>query len=148
MVPAFDDVQKVRCLHFCAHLLKEIQGTKRIARALHKQDWRIQRSQNFVPEFFPIAHRAKRISETNKRVHFFFERHMTPDPATHALADQDGRFSRMSFSRLAQYFPVCRDQFWQGIGAFPTVAHVVIIETLNVTDFGQTNFPILHPGMG
>src|SRR6266566_745091 len=143
MVPAFDDVQKVLCLHFCAHLLKEIQGTKRIARALHKQDWRIERSQNFVPEFCAIAHRAKRIPETNKRVHFFFERYMTTDAPAHALANQDSRSSRMPCSRLAQYFPVCRDQFWQRIGAFPTVAHVVIIESLNVTDFGQPNLPIL-----
>src|SRR4029077_15049704 len=111
MVPAFDDVQKVGYLHFCSHLLKEIQGTKQIARALHKQDWRIRRSQNFVPEFCPIAHRAKRISETNMRAHFFFERHMTADAATHALANQDGQSSRMSFSRLAQRFSMCRDQF-------------------------------------
>src|SRR5438876_6696860 len=104
MVPAFDDVQKVRCLHFCAHLVKEIQGTKRIARALHKQDWRIELSQNFVPEFCAIAHRAKRISETNKRVHSFFERHMTTDAPAHALANQDGRSGRMPCSRLAPYF--------------------------------------------
>src|SRR5437867_9566946 len=135
MVPASDDVQKVGCLHFCAYLLKEIQGTKRIPRALHKQDWRIESSQDFVPEFCAIAHRAKRISETNKRVHFFFERHMTTDAATHALANHDGRSGRIPFSRLAQRFSMCRDQFWQRIGAFPALAHIVIIESFNVSYF-------------
>ena len=89
MIALFNDVQKVWRFHFCAHLLKEIQRTKRIARALHKEDWRAENSQDFVPEFCAIAHRAERISQTNKCVHFFFERHMTADASAHALADQD-----------------------------------------------------------
>src|SRR6266516_2596928 len=111
MVPALDNVQKVRRFHLTAHSFEQIQRTKQVAGALDKENWRRQDAQNFVTELCPITHRAQRISETNKSIHFFFERHMTTDAPTHALANQDGRSDLMSFSRLTQCFPMCRDQF-------------------------------------
>src|SRR6266566_2045272 len=91
MVATFDHVEKVRDLHFGANALQKIQGTKRIERALHKEDRCRQGAQDFIAKFCPIAHRAERVSETNKTVHFFFERHMTSNAPTHAFADQNSR---------------------------------------------------------
>src|SRR6266487_793621 len=40
-----------------------------------------------------------------------------------------------------------RDEFWQGIGAFPAFAHVIIIESLDLPNPEQTIFPFLDPMM-
>lgn len=73
MIAAFDDMEKRRRFHFRPDALQEIQGTKRIARALHKEDWRLQGSQNFVPQLRLISSAAKRVSKTNDTVHLLFE---------------------------------------------------------------------------
>ena len=147
MVAAFNDMQKVRCFHFAANALQKIQWTKGIARALYKQDRCGQGAQDFIANFCPIAHRAERVPETNKTIHSFLERHMAADTSTHAFADQDCRFRPMSFPCFAQCFSVRSDQPRQRIGAFPAFSHVGIIENFDVTNLGQTIFPILHPGM-
>jgi hypothetical protein len=67
-------------------------------------------------------------------VHLVFERKVTSNAATHALANQDRWFGRMSFSRVAQRFPMRRDKLWQWIGAFPALAHVGVIESFDITD--------------
>lgn len=41
MIAAFDNVQNVPCLHFCAHALEKIERTKRIARSLDKKNRRL-----------------------------------------------------------------------------------------------------------
>jgi hypothetical protein len=40
-----------------------------------------------------------------------------------------------------------RDKLWQWIGPFPAIAHIGVIESFDLADFGQTTLPILHPGM-
>src|SRR4029077_1545222 len=102
MVAAFNDMQKVWRLHVCAYALEEIQRAKRIARALHKQDWRGQSAQNFIAEFCPVAHGAERIAKTNEPIHFFFERDVTADASAHAFADQDCRSAGCAPSHAGQ----------------------------------------------
>ena len=46
-------------------------------------------AEHFIAEFCAISHRAERVSEANKPVHFFFQRKMTSNAATHTLANQD-----------------------------------------------------------
>ena len=89
MIAAFDNAQKVWGFHLGSNLLKEIQRTQRVARALHKQDGRSKRAQNLVSKFCAVAHSAERIAKANQAVYFLLERQMTSDPAAHALADQD-----------------------------------------------------------
>ena len=97
MIAAFYNVENVPRFHLRAHAFEQIERTKRIARALDKEDRRAQSAQNFVAKFCPIAHRAERISKANERVYFFLQRDVTSDPPAHALADQDGRaFVNMS----------------------------------------------------
>src|SRR5439155_26734814 len=100
MVAADNGRQKLPRLHVCAQAFEENQRAKRIARALHKQDWCIEGAQNFIAKFCPVAHRAKRVSETNKSINFFFQRHMTSNAATHALANEDYWSSSVLFSRI------------------------------------------------
>ena len=89
MIAALDDVQKVWRFHLGSNALQQIQRTQRVARALHKEDGRSQRAQNFVAKFCAIAHGAKRIAKTNQAVDFFLERHVTSDTAAHAFADEE-----------------------------------------------------------
>src|SRR5206468_10911469 len=108
MVPALDNVQKVRRFHLTAHSFEQIQRTKQVAGALDKENWRRQDAQNFVTELCPITHRAQRISETNKSIHFFIEGHITTNAPTHANPNQHGRYDLMPLSRHTQCFPMCR----------------------------------------
>ena len=88
MIATVDHVQEIPRFHFGSHPLQQIQRTKRVARALHKEDGRSQRAQNFVPNFCAITHGAKRIAKTNQDVDFFLERHVTSNPAAHAFPDK------------------------------------------------------------
>src|SRR6266404_9314068 len=119
MVSAFDHVKKVWRLHFLAHGLKKIQGTKRVARALHKQDRRSQSPQDFVSQLCVVAHGAQRIAKANETVHFFFERNMTANTPAHAFADEDCGCMPILFSRLSQCLSMRGDQLWQAVGTFP-----------------------------
>jgi len=87
MIAAFDNAQKVWGFHLGSNLLKEIQRTQRVARALHKQDGRSKRAQNLVSKFCPITHGAKWITKANQAIYFLLERHVTSDPPAHAFAD-------------------------------------------------------------
>ena len=147
MIAAFNDVQKVRCLHFYAHLLQEIQRTKRVARALHKQDRRIESAQHFIAQFCSIAHRAKRIPKTNESVHFFLQRGVTSNTSAHAFADQDCRGTAVFLAYLGQCLPMRGDELRQWVGAFPVLSHIGIIERLDVANFFQMRLPTLHPRM-
>ena len=89
MVSGLDDVEQVRSFHFGADLFEKIEWTKWIARSLHEEDRSPQTAQNFITEFRAITHRAERISEADKRIYFFFRRHVAPNPSTHAFADQN-----------------------------------------------------------
>ena len=71
MVAALNHVQKVWRFHVGPNALQQIQRTQRVARALHKEDGRGQRTQNFVAKFCAITQGAKRISKTNQAVDFF-----------------------------------------------------------------------------
>ena len=81
--------KKFRAFISARTLIQKIQRTQRVTRALHKQDGCSQSAQNFVAEFCAIAHGAQRISKANQAVHFFLQRQVTPNPAAHALADQN-----------------------------------------------------------
>jgi hypothetical protein len=101
----------------------------------------------FVSKFGTIAHRAKRVAEADEPVHFFFQRHMAADAATHTFANQDRGDALVFLPRLSQRLPMRRDQSWQGIGALPLFAHIGVIEGLDLTDRRQMSFPALHPRM-
>jgi hypothetical protein len=147
MVAAFNDMQEVWCFHLGANLLKKIPGTKRIARALDKEDRRAQSPQNFSADFRAIAQGTEWVSEANKPRHFFLQRYVTTNATTHAFADQDCRSRCVLFSRFAQCFSMRSDQARQRIGSSSAFLHVVIIESLDVSYLTQEAFPILHPGM-
>src|SRR5437899_12752566 len=123
MVAAFNDIQKVWRLHVCAYALEEIQRAKRIARALHKQDWRGQSAQHFIAQFCSVAHRAKRISKTNQPVHFFGAGDMTADASAHALADQNCDGSRLFLLRLSQRLSMSGVEFWQWYVPVPATCY-------------------------
>ena len=53
----------------------------------------------------------------------------------------------MFLSRRFQRFPMRCDELRQRIGPFAPRAHVIVVESLDLTDLGQTPFPILHPRM-
>src|SRR6266705_3205950 len=89
MIAAFDDMQKVSGRHFTTHALKQLQWTKRIARALHKEDRRSQPAQDLIAQFRLIPHRAQRVPETNEAVDALLQRDMATDATTHAFADED-----------------------------------------------------------
>jgi len=67
--------------------------------------------------------------------------------APHALADEKCRVRLMFLSRRFQRFPMRCDELRQRIGPFAARAHVIVVESLDLTDPGQTPFPILHPRM-
>src|SRR4029077_12016293 len=85
MVAAFDHMQAVWRFHLASNALQQIQRTQRVACALHKQDRRSQRAQNFVANFCAITHGAKRIAKTDQAVDFSLERHVTSNTSAHAL---------------------------------------------------------------
>src|SRR5205823_3690527 len=45
--------------------------------------------QHLIAQLRAITHRAKRITHANNAIHFFFQRDMTANPATHAFSDQN-----------------------------------------------------------
>src|SRR5207237_9738243 len=73
---------------------------------------------------------------------------MTSDATTHALADENCSFRAISLSRPIQCFSMGSNQLWQGIRPFPAVAHVVVIESLDLSYLGQNLLPTLNHGMG
>jgi len=72
---------------------------------------------------------------------------MTSDATTHALADENCSFRAISLSRPIQCFSMGSNQLWQGIRPFPAFAHVVVIESPDLSYLGQNLLPTLHPGM-
>ncbi len=147
VIAAFYNVENVPGFHLRAHAFEQIERTKRIARALDKEDRRAQSAQNFVAKFCAIAHRAERISKANDRVYFLLQRNVTSDPPAHALADQNRR-AIVNRSTLGERFAVRGNQLRQTIGPLPPFAHVGIIKKRHATDCGQAIFPALHPWMG
>src|SRR5437667_8126302 len=53
----------------------------------------------------------------------------------------------MFLARFEKRFAMDCDEFGQGIRSLSAFAHVVIIESLDVPNLGQTLLPVLHPGM-
>ena len=147
MVAALHDMQTIWHFHLCSDAREKIQRAKRIASALYEENRCGQRAQNFIAEFCAVAHRAKRVSETNQSFDLLFERHMASDATTHAFANQDGWSGWMSLSRVFQCVSMCVDQLRQSIRTFSALTHVIVIERLDVGDMGQTTLPILHPWM-
>ena len=72
---------------------------------------------------------------------------MTSDAATHALADENGSLRAISRARPIQCFSMGSNQLWQGIRPFPAFAHVVVIESPDLSYLRQNLLPTLHPGM-
>jgi hypothetical protein len=133
MIPTFDNVERCWSLHLVAHALKHIQRTERIAGALHKQNRSVQGAEDCISKPCSITGRAQRISKANQSVHLFFQGNVAPDTAAHALADQN--YSGSDFlSRVGERQPVRRDELSQGIGPLPTLTHVRIIESHNISD--------------
>src|SRR5438093_4647864 len=73
---------------------------------------------------------------------------MTSHATTHALADENCSFRAISLSRPIQCYSMGSNQLWQGIRPFPAFAHVVVIESPDLSYLGQNLLPTLHPGMG
>src|SRR4029077_10839247 len=72
---------------------------------------------------------------------------MTSDATTHALADENCSFRAISLARPIQCFSMGSNQLWQGIRPFPAFAHVVVIESPDLSYLRQNLLPTLHPGM-
>jgi hypothetical protein len=108
-----------------------------------------------VAKFCAIAHGAKRIAKANQAIDLFLERHVTSNPAAHAFSDEEKarcwffpiHASQFSIHERLQRCPMRCDQLRQWVGPFPLRAHVIVVESFDLTDFGQTPFPILHPRM-
>ena len=73
MIATFDNMKKRWRGHFGADVLEKILRTKWITRALHKEDWGLQGSQNLIAQFRLIAPAAKRVSKTYNGPYPFFE---------------------------------------------------------------------------
>src|SRR4051794_13168085 len=89
VIATLDYEQLVRRSHLASHLLEQIERTQGVARALHKEDRCRDLAQDFVAQLCRIAAAAKRVPQTDERVHIFLEREMAADSAAHALPDQD-----------------------------------------------------------
>jgi type II secretory pathway component PulJ len=133
MIPAFDNVKEAWSLHLGADALKQIQRTKRITRALHKEDRSLQGAEDFISKPCSITGPAQRISKANQGVHLFFQGNVAPDTATHAFADENYRGGDF-LKRVGERQTVRRDQFSQGIGPPSTLTHVRIIESYHISD--------------
>jgi hypothetical protein len=133
MIPAFDNVKDAWSLHLGADALKQIQRTKRITRALHKEDRSLQGAEDFISKPCSITGPAQRISKANQGIHLFFQGNVAPDTATHALADQNYWGSDF-LSRVGERQPVGRDKLSQGIGPPSTLTHVRVIESHHICD--------------
>jgi hypothetical protein len=147
MIAALDDVKKIWRFHFAPNVLEQVERAERISSALHEQDRRSQIAQDFVPQAFWISGAAKRIPEANKTRDRFFKGNVATDSSAHALSDQDHGL-RHILSRISQRLAVRGDEQRWGIGPAATFAHVVIIESVNVPNGGESFRPCPHPGMG
>src|SRR2546423_3098345 len=96
MIAAFDEVEKIRRHYLRSNALEQIERTKRVARPLNKQDRSAQVSQNLIAQLRSIAHRTKRIAQTNQAGDIFFQRNMAANSAAHALADEKNRSGTLS----------------------------------------------------
>jgi hypothetical protein len=133
MIPAFDNVKEAWSLHLGADALKQIQRTKRITRALHKEDRSLQGAEDFISKPCSITGPAQRISKANQGVHLFFQGNVAPDTATHAFADEDYRTLR-PWLCVGQRLPMGRHQLRQAVGPLPIFSHVGIIEDRDATN--------------
>jgi hypothetical protein len=91
MISSLDDVQFVHGLHLPTDIFEQVEGTERVARALHKEDWRPQLEKHLVAKLCRITCAAKRIAEAYDCRDFLFEGEMTSDAGAHALANQNRR---------------------------------------------------------
>jgi len=88
MIAPFRQMQEIWSSHFRADRFEQIERAKGVARALHKQHWRLQFAQHRISQFGPVTAAAQGVSETNESRDFLFQRDMTPDSTAHAFADQ------------------------------------------------------------
>jgi hypothetical protein len=121
------------------------KGTKRIAGALHKQDWRIESSQDFVPKF--SRDRSSRTADIRDKQARPLSPRVTHDSRRGHPCSCQSRWPIQPYAVLgpgSTLFDVPRSVLAKDRGVCDPRA-CSRNRSFNGTDLGQTNFPILHP---
>jgi hypothetical protein len=146
VITAFHYVQLIRRPHLATHSREHIQGTERIARALHEQNRGGQLAQNLVAQLAAITAAAERIAEANHRRHGFLQRQVTSYTSAHALPDQHDR-SGVRLPRLFERGAMRLDKLRQRVRAPATFRQIRVVEGDDVPDRRQQFRPAQHPRM-
>ena len=129
MIASFDNVQKIGRLHLRAHLLEQVERTKRVARPLHEKNRRCLTSAKLRRASCPGPPSRKADSRDKSR-------HSPFPPARDGTRygrpcfcrSRTSPISRQTFRALRQRGAMGSDQLRQSIRPFAAFAHVVVIE--------------------
>lgn len=143
MIRALDHIKLVGYAHARADLCQAVERTKRIARALHKQDGCAQRDQDFVAKRAALADEGvAQTDECKSPLVRGIVCEVTTDTTAHALAYEH---DRLAWVERVEGGAVGPDENRQTVGRTSTSQLIWIVEALDPSENRQSFPELAHP---